>query len=96
MKIDVRHIAKLARLGLEKEDEKKLEKELSAILDFVEKLSEVDTKNIEPTAHITGAFDVLREDETNELSGDESVKKEILKNAPREHKGFYKVKRILE
>lgn len=94
--IDVKHIAKLARLGLSKEEEKRFEKELAAILDFVAKLDEVDTKNIKPTAHVTGAMNVLRGDETNPLCYDDSVKRGILDNAPAKEGKYFKVKRVLE
>ena len=94
--IDVKHIAKLARLGLGKDEEKKFEKELSAILDFVEKLNEADTGSIEPTAHITGIENVLRDDATNELCRDESAKRKILENAPAKEGRYFKVKRVLE
>ncbi len=94
--IDVNHIAKLARLGISKEEEKKFEKELLAILDFVAKLNEVDTEGIESAAHVTGATNVSRDDETNLLSRDESVKAGILANAPQKERGYFKVKRVLE
>lgn len=94
--MDVKHIAKLARLGLAKEEEKKFAKDLVAILDFVEKLNEADTKNIEPTAHVTGAKNVLRMDEPNTICEDESIKRGILKNAPAQEGRFFKVKRVLE
>ena len=58
----VRHIAKLARLNLEEKDVEKFAKELSAILSYVEKLQEVDTKKVEPTAQVTGLSSVFRED----------------------------------
>ena len=45
MKINVVHVAKLANLPLKKEEEKKFEKQLSEILNYFEKLKEVDTKN---------------------------------------------------
>ncbi|OGZ33381.1 MAG: asparaginyl/glutamyl-tRNA amidotransferase subunit C [Candidatus Portnoybacteria bacterium RBG_13_41_18] len=94
--IDVKHIAKLARLGITEEEEKKFEKDLSAILEFVAKLNEVNTEGVEPTAQVTGTTNVLREDEINQLSQSESVKEGILKNAPQKEKGYFKVKRILE
>jgi aspartyl-tRNA(Asn)/glutamyl-tRNA(Gln) amidotransferase subunit C len=94
--IDVKHIAKLARLGLGKEEEKKFAKELEAILDFVEKLNKADTDNMEPTAQITGTLNVLREDKIDVLGQDEEIKKDILKNAPAKEGRFFKVKRVLE
>lgn len=53
-KKEVEHVAKLARLGLSSDEKKKFEKELSDILDFVEKLNEVKTDKVEPTAQVTG------------------------------------------
>ena len=60
---DVRHIAKLCRLNVSDEDVEKFATELSSILDFVEKLQEVDTSNVEPTPQATGLTNGFREDE---------------------------------
>lgn len=60
---DVRHIAKLARLHLEDNEVEKFTRELSSILDYVDMLQEVDTKNVEPTAQVTGLTNSFREDE---------------------------------
>lgn len=62
----VRHIAKLARLTISDEDIEKYAKELSSILQYIDMLSEVDTKNIEPTAQVTGQTNQLRKDEIYE------------------------------
>ena len=58
----VRHIAKLARLEISDAEVEKYARELSAILEYVEQLKEVDTKGVEPTAQVTGQTNVLRED----------------------------------
>jgi aspartyl-tRNA(Asn)/glutamyl-tRNA(Gln) amidotransferase subunit C len=94
--IDVKHIAKLARLGITKEEEKRFAKDLSAILDFVAKLSEADTESVEPTAQVTGTMNVFRGDEIDLACQDEQIKKGILANAPQKEKGYFKVKRVLE
>jgi len=94
--INVKKIAGLARLGLDKNEEKRFEKDLSSILDFVAKLDEAETENIEPTAHVTGALNVLRPDETDLLCQDRQIREQILKNAPSRENGYYKVKRVLE
>ncbi|MFH0852045.1 MAG: Asp-tRNA(Asn)/Glu-tRNA(Gln) amidotransferase subunit GatC [bacterium] len=94
--IDVKHIAKLARLGLTGEEEKKFAKDLSSILDFVTKLKEADTKNVEPTAQVTGVFNIFRQDEINMEGQGEQARKQILENAPAKEKGYIKVKRVLE
>lgn len=62
----VRHIAKLARLTLTEEEVPKFAKELSAILEYVTKLQEVDAKDVEPTAQVTGLTNAFREDSVRE------------------------------
>ena len=58
----VQHIAKLARLGLTAQEIKKMSKELSTILDYVEKLKEVDILGVAPTSHPLEIENVMRED----------------------------------
>lgn len=58
----VRHIAKLARLGLQEADIEKFSKQLSNIFAYIEKLNEVDTSSVAPTAQVTGLNNVMRED----------------------------------
>ena len=59
----VRHIAKLARLNLSDAEVKKFSKELTSILDYIDRLQEVDTKDVEPLKSITGISNAEREDE---------------------------------
>ncbi len=58
----VLHVAKLARLRLDEDEVKRLEGELSGILDHVDRLSEIDIEGIEPTTHVVPLENVLRED----------------------------------
>ncbi len=58
----VRHIAKLARLTLSDAEVETFSRELTSILGYVDMLSEVDTKNVEATAQVTGKVNALRED----------------------------------
>ena len=62
-KEQVKHVAKLARLGLTDQEVEKFQTELSGILDYVEQLSEVNTDKVLPTAQVTGLSNVMREDE---------------------------------
>lgn len=62
-KDDVRHVAKLARLTLTDAEVERFTKDLGGIFDLIEKLREVDTKDVSPTAQVTGLSSVLREDE---------------------------------
>lgn len=59
----VKHIAKLARLGLKDEEVEKFSKQLSNIFEYVDMLNEVNTDEVEPTAQVTGLKNVTRKDE---------------------------------
>ncbi len=62
-KDEVRHIAKLARLSLSEAEVEKFTTELTSILEYVEKLQEVDTEGVEATAQVTGLRNVFRDDD---------------------------------
>lgn len=64
MKIDITHIAKLANLIIKEDEKEKFATQLSSILEYVGKLNELDTSNVEPTSQVTGLENVLREDES--------------------------------
>ena len=93
-KEQVEHIAKLARLGLTDKEKEKFQKELSAILDFVEKLEEIDTSKVEPMTGGTNLVNVIRKDEIKPKIKDQRVK--ILKNVPKREGDFIKVKAVFE
>jgi len=91
MKINVKHIAKLANLPLSVEEEIKFEKQLLEILSYVEKLKKIDTKNAKITSQITGLENVTSEDKASpSLTQDES-----LSNSKSNHNGLFKVPKIL-
>ncbi len=76
--IDVKYVAALARLELDAEKEKRLQKEMETILNYVDTLSELDVSGIEPTAHAVQMTNVLRDD----VSGIPFTRDEMLSNAP--------------
>ena len=80
----VEHIAKLARIRLTEEEKEKMTKELGAILTYVEKLNEIDTTGVEPTAQVTGLESVFRKDD-----GEGRIKADLIK-------GYLKVKAVFE
>lgn len=90
---DVEHIAHLARIRLSEKEEEKFEKELSSILGFVEKLSEIDTAGVMPETGGTTAENVMREDsaEHTKLEG-KSV--ELLASVPERKEDWVKVKAV--
>jgi aspartyl-tRNA(Asn)/glutamyl-tRNA(Gln) amidotransferase subunit C len=88
---DVLYIAKLARLSLTDEEIDLYTGQLGEILNYVQKLGELDIDDVEPMKHVLDLVNVLREDQNlPSLS-----REEILKNAP-EHDGMYfNVPRVL-
>jgi aspartyl-tRNA(Asn)/glutamyl-tRNA(Gln) amidotransferase subunit C len=59
---EVLHVARLARLRLSEEEVRRMERELSSVLDHIEKISELDLDGVEPTSHVVPLENVLRED----------------------------------
>ncbi len=92
-KEQVKHIAELARLDVAEEELEKYSEQLTGILEFIEKLQEVNTDDVEPTAQVTGMENIFREDEVKEW--DEKEVADSLEQAPDLEDGQIKVKRIL-
>ena len=59
----VLHVARLARLRLEEEEIDRMSRELSTVLDHIEKISELDLEGVEPTSHVVEVENVMRADE---------------------------------
>ena len=89
---DVEHVADLARMYITDEEKKALESELSAIIDFADKLSEADTDGIEPAAHAIHIQNVFRNDEVVPSY----KREELIENAPDKQAGCFAVPRIVE
>lgn len=92
MKIDIAHFGKLANLPLKSEEQKKFEKQLSAILGHFEKLSKLSTDKVEETSLVTGLTNVTRNDEVEKSFS----QKEALSNAKNTENGSFVVPVILE
>ncbi len=88
----VRHVAELARLQLSSAEEARLQHELSDILAYVDKLNELDTTQVEPTAQVGESGQPMREDEVTNREATE----DILANAPAREDGFFRVPKIIE
>ncbi len=90
---EVRHIARLAHLELDPEEEARMAQQLSAILDYVAQLDALDVSQVEPMTHALAEGGVpLREDEVAESLGAEAA----LGNAPARAGTCFKVPRIIE
>jgi len=88
----VRHIAHLARLKPSEDEVKLFSEQLSAIVEYVEKLNELDTSSVEPTAHALPIHNVFRDDVIVPSIGTERV----LANAPQREGSFFAVPKVLE
>ncbi len=88
----VRKVAKLSRLDLSDVEVGEFTRQLSAILEYVEKMNQLDTKNVQPLAHCLPISNCFREDVVKESLGTER----ILANAPDRDGDFFKVPKILE
>ena len=84
---DVLHVARLARLELSDQEVERMCDQLSAILDAVGKVSELDLSGVEPTAHPLDLVNVLAEDEPRPSL----PREEALANAPDPEDGFFGV-----
>ncbi|MBU4580470.1 Asp-tRNA(Asn)/Glu-tRNA(Gln) amidotransferase subunit GatC [Patescibacteria group bacterium] len=89
----VQHIADLARIELTEKEKEKYTEELSAVLGFIERLSEVNTDNIIPTSQVTGLVNIARDDIVENC--DEETRKKILNAAPMREGNYIKVKAVL-
>ena len=93
-KKEIEHIADLARIKLSVAEESKMADELSSILDYVNKLNEISTENIEPTAQVTGLENIFREDKTGAVPRAETEK--LLNQFPHKNDGYLKVRPVFE
>lgn len=91
-KQQVEHVANLARLELSEEEKELYTKQLSKILDYIDQLNEVNTCGVEPMTQPIPIVNVMREDITKK----QFTREEILKNAPHEEYGFFRVPKIGE
>jgi aspartyl-tRNA(Asn)/glutamyl-tRNA(Gln) amidotransferase subunit C len=95
MKVDldtVRKIAHLARLDFDQQHEDDMVESMSEILDWVDQLREVDTKDVEPLTSMSQEVNVLRPDEVRDVLS----RQEGLAQAPRRDDAFFRVPKVIE
>jgi aspartyl-tRNA(Asn)/glutamyl-tRNA(Gln) amidotransferase subunit C len=92
MEFKIERVAELARLNLKPEEKQKLEKDLRAILAYVQKLTTLDTKAVEPTSHVLNMENVFRADEVKLSNAAEKA----LEHAPQTEGSFFKVPKIVQ
>ena len=95
MKIDhktVESIAYLARLEFEKESKEEIINDMTRMLEFVNKLNELDTTGVEPLVYMVDETNILRDDITEQII----TQKEALMNAPKKDSDYFKVPKVVE
>ena len=88
----IKHISKLSRISVDDEKADKLAGDLNSIFDFIEKLNELNTDNVEPLTSVAETTLKLRADEVKS----ENIRDKILKNSPEENEDFFVVPRVVE
>ena len=88
----IKHISKLSRISVDDEKAKKLAGDMNTIFDFIEKLNELDTNNVEPLTSVAETTLKLRVDEVNSRN----IREQVLKNSPDENEDFFVVPRVVE
>lgn len=89
---DVDYISGLARIRLSDEDKKKFTDQLHTVLEYIDKLSELDTESVEPTAHILPVNNVFREDKVVASKNTELA----IKQSPFLTDGLFEVPKVIE
>ena len=88
----IKHISKLSRISVDDAKANKLAGDLNSIFDFIEKLNELNTDNVEPLTSVAENTLKLRTDEVKS----ENIRDQILKNSPEENEDFFVVPRVVE
>jgi aspartyl-tRNA(Asn)/glutamyl-tRNA(Gln) amidotransferase subunit C len=89
---EVEHVAQLARLRFDEAQLEMFMQQMNSILEYFDKLQDLDTSDIEPTSHAVVMNNVFRDDVAEKLFD----KNLMLENAPEKEKGCFKVPKIIE
>ena len=88
----INDLSDLAKLNFDEQAIQKMKSDLENMLSFIDKLSEIDTKGVEPLIYLSEQKNILRADEI----GEEVTQKEVLKNAPQKDSDYFKVPTVLK
>ncbi len=92
-KQEVIHIADLARIGMSQKELKKIQKDMSSILNYFNLLKKVDVSRVNPTSHSVLVENIMREDKRKERNI--NLANELVKNSPERKARYVKVKSVL-
>jgi len=93
---EVEKIAELARLKLEEKEKEKFAEDLSSVIGYIQKLSEVNVEKVEPMTGGTDLESITRQDDEIKSISDPQTRKQILNAAPDREDDYFKVPSILE
>ncbi len=88
----IKHISKLSRISVDEKKAEKLAGDLNSIFDFIEKLNELNTDNIEPLTSVAETTLKLRLDEVKS----KNLRDQVIKNSPKENEDFFVVPKVIE
>ena len=88
----IKHISKLSRISVDDEKAKKLKGDLNSIFEFIEKLNELKTEDVEPLTSIAETTLKFRSDEVKS----KNIRNQILKNSPENNEDFFVVPKVVE
>ena len=88
----IEYVGILAKLELDTEEKEAAKKDMGRMLDYIDKLNELDTEGVEPMSHVFPMHNVFRQDVVE--NGDD--RENILKNAPESKDGAFKVPKTVE
>ena len=88
----IKHISKLSRISIDDDKAQKLAGDLNSIFEFIEKLNELKTDNVEPLSSIAETTLKFRNDEVKS----ENIREKILKNSPSDNEDFFVVPKVVE
>ena len=88
----IEYVGILAKLELSEEEKEHAKKDMGSMLDYIDKLNELDTQGVEPMSHVFPVNNVFREDVV--VNGD--IRDEVLANAPKKKDGSFVVPKTVE
>ena len=88
----IKHISKLSRISVDEKKAEKLAGDLNSIFEFIEKLNELKTDNVEPLTSVAKTTLKLRADEVKS----KNIREQIVKNSPQDNEDYFVVPKVIE
>ena len=88
----IKHISKLSRISVDEQKAEKLAGDLNSIFEFIEKLNELTTDNVQPLTSVAETTLKLRTDEVKS----KDIREQIIKNSPQDNEDYFVVPKVIE